>query len=41
MKSGPFVVLPFLGPSTVRDGFGRAVDMQVSAPLRYVRDDKV
>ena len=41
VKSGPFVVLPFLGPSTVRDGFGRAVDMQVSAPLHYVRDDKV
>ena len=41
VKSGPFVVLPFFGPSTVRDGFGRAVDMQVSAPLHYVRDDKV
>lgn len=41
VKSGPFVVLPFFGPSTVRDGFGRAVDMRVSAPLRYVRDDKV
>lgn len=41
VKSGPFVVLPFFGPSTVRDGLGRAVDMRVSAPLRYVRDDKV
>ena len=26
VDSGPYVVLPFLGPSTVRDGFGTAVD---------------
>lgn len=25
--SGPYVVLPFVGPSTVRDGFGLAVDI--------------
>ena len=28
---GPFVVLPLLGPSTVRDTFGFVVDRQVSA----------
>jgi phospholipid-binding lipoprotein MlaA len=27
IKSGPFVVLPFFGPSTVRDGVGLAVDI--------------
>ncbi len=26
-KSGPYVVLPFFGPSTVRDGIGRGVDI--------------
>ncbi|TAL88289.1 MAG: VacJ family lipoprotein [Candidimonas sp.] len=27
LKSGPYVVLPFLGPSSLRDGAGRAVDI--------------
>ena len=27
VSSGPYVVLPFLGPSTVRDGAGRIVDL--------------
>ncbi len=27
VKSGPFVVLPFFGPSTVRDGVGLGVDL--------------
>jgi phospholipid-binding lipoprotein MlaA len=27
VKSGPFVVLPFFGPSTLRDGIGLAVDL--------------
>lgn len=31
MGSGPYVVIPFLGPSTVRDGFGRIAD----SPLGY------
>ncbi|MDF1691065.1 MAG: VacJ family lipoprotein [Zhongshania sp.] len=28
--SGPYLVLPFLGPSSVRDGFGTGVDSYVS-----------
>lgn len=35
--SGPYVVLPFLGPSTLRDAFGRVPDAFV-APLGYVHD---
>ncbi len=33
--SGPFVVLPFFGPSTIRDGLGSAVDWYVD-PLTHV-----
>ena len=32
MDSGPYLVLPFLGPSSVRDAFGKGVDI-VSDPL--------
>lgn len=38
VPSGPYLVLPFLGPSTVRDGFGRAADT-VSAPSFWVTTD--
>ncbi|MGM0593136.1 MAG: MlaA family lipoprotein [Pseudomonadota bacterium] len=34
MDSGPYLVLPFLGPSSVRDGSARVVDWQ-TAPLKY------
>jgi phospholipid-binding lipoprotein MlaA len=34
MPSGPYLMLPFLGPSTVRDGFGRIPDY-FSSPQRY------
>ena len=37
IASGPYVVLPFLGPSTVRDGVGLVVDYQQSA-INYVFD---
>lgn len=37
--SGPYIVLPFLGPSTVRDGGGRAVDFFVS-PYYYSLEDE-
>lgn len=33
--TGPYVMLPFFGPSTVRDTFGRAVD-QFGAPQTYI-----
>ena len=36
--SGPYVVLPILGPSSVRDSFGLAVDIGLD-PLFYVKDD--
>ncbi len=39
VASGPFIVLPFLGPSTVRDGFGSAVNY-AAQPVRYVIEDE-
>lgn len=38
LRSGPYLVLPFLGPSSVRDGVGRGGDYFVT-PLSYVEDD--
>jgi phospholipid-binding lipoprotein MlaA len=37
LKSGPYFVIPFLGPSDVRDGFGRLVD-EYSDPRHYIRN---
>ena len=37
VPSGPYLVIPFLGPSTFRDGFGRIVDSQ-ARPQRYILD---
>ncbi|MFQ5759974.1 MAG: VacJ family lipoprotein [Acidiferrobacterales bacterium] len=37
VKEGPYLVLPFFGPSGVRDGFGLAVDIQVDPVLQ--KDD--
>ena len=37
LGSGPYVVLPFLGPSTVRDVAGRTGDSFVR-PYRYIND---
>lgn len=39
VPSGPFLMLPFFGPSTLRDGFGLAVDAQ-ARPQKYVMDDQ-
>jgi len=36
VKSGPYVMLPLLGPSTVRDTGGRVLDMGVD-PRRYAQ----
>lgn len=38
VSSGPYLVLPFFGPSTLRDGFGRAVDMGTD-PAIWIRTD--
>jgi len=35
VTSGPYLVLPLLGPANLRDGIGRAVDMSLD-PLSYV-----
>lgn len=38
IESGPYLVLPLLGPSSVRDGLGRIPDSYVD-PLNQVEDD--
>lgn len=40
VKSGPFLMLPFIGPSTVRDAGGMAVD-SFARPLRYLDESSV
>lgn len=40
VESGPYLVLPLLGPSTLRDGLGKIPDAFLN-PLSYVKDDKV
>ncbi len=35
VKSGPYVIIPVFGPSTVRDGFGQVVDRMLQ-PLTYI-----
>ena len=37
VKPGPYIVVPFLGPRTVRDGFGNIADVY-SDPLAYMDD---
>jgi len=37
LKPGPYVVIPFLGPSDVRDTFGRVADTY-STPRTYIRN---
>ncbi|HEU4593390.1 MAG TPA: VacJ family lipoprotein [Steroidobacteraceae bacterium] len=38
VKSGPYLMLPFLGPSTFRDSVGRLAD-QFTYPVSYLEDD--
>ncbi len=38
ISSGPFVMLPFLGPSTFRDGIGFVIDRQ-ARPQSYLLED--
>lgn len=38
VRSGPYLMVPFVGPSTLRDGFGFLVDSQAS-PQKYILDD--
>ncbi|HEM7451724.1 VacJ family lipoprotein [Acinetobacter nosocomialis] len=39
VPSGPFLMLPFFGPSTLRDGIGLAVDSQ-ARPQKYIMDNQ-
>ncbi len=39
VDAGPFVILPLLGPTTVRDGLGAAIDNIVLSPVSYVNND--
>jgi phospholipid-binding lipoprotein MlaA len=39
MGSGPFIVFPFLGPSSARDGVGLVADW-FTDPLYYMNDDQ-
>lgn len=38
VPSGPYLVLPIIGPSTFRDGFGRLIDSQ-ARPQKYILED--
>ncbi len=39
INSGPYLVLPFFGPASIRDVAGFAVDRGVFSPIAYVDDD--
>jgi len=38
IPSGPYVVLPFFGPSSVRDTFGTAADLESDYLFKYVKN---
>ncbi|MDO4435646.1 MAG: VacJ family lipoprotein [Cardiobacteriaceae bacterium] len=38
VESGAFIMIPILGPSTLRDGFGNGVDALTTSPLAYSSD---
>lgn len=39
MKESPYIVIPFLGPSTLRDGAGLLVDYYALSPWPYLDDE--
>ena len=41
IKQGPYIVLPFFGPSSVRDGFGKAIDYVVDPFNSFVKDEEM
>lgn len=41
VPAGPYLVLPLLGPSSLRDAGGRVVDMQPDTAPRYTHDEAV
>ncbi|WP_367606444.1 VacJ family lipoprotein [Legionella sp. W05-934-2] len=38
-KNSPYIVIPFLGPSTIRDGAGSVFDFSVFMPYPYINND--
>lgn len=38
-KQSPYIVIPFLGPSTIRDGMGLMFDYAFFTPYPYIRSD--
>jgi phospholipid-binding lipoprotein MlaA len=40
VPAGPYLMIPFIGPSTVRDGLGEIPD-EYADPRHYVEEDKV
>lgn len=40
-KNSPYLVLPFLGPSTIRDGAGWLFQFALYSPYVYINDDAV
>lgn len=39
VKTSPYLVLPFLGPSTLRDAVGRPIDFQVLSAYSYIQPE--
>lgn len=40
-KKSPYIVIPLLGPSTIRDGMGMIFDYTVLSPYVYINNDAV
>lgn len=40
-KHSPYIVIPFLGPSTIRDGMGMLFEYALITPYAYIDDDAV
>lgn len=40
-KQSPYIVIPFMGPSTIRDGFGMMFDFSIFTPYPYLDSDAV
>jgi len=38
-KHSPYIIIPFLGPSTIRDGFGLMFDYTFFTPYPYIHQD--
>lgn len=40
-KNSPYIVIPFLGPSTIRDGMGMTIEYAVLTPYPYINNNAV